>query len=98
MKDALDPGSLQRLARICAMFGSDFPGERANAAAMADRIVRGMGYSWETLLQRLTEPASGQPAGRPEPDFADDREAVAYCSAGVRFLGYDELLLLGGFV
>jgi hypothetical protein len=46
-----------RLAKLCGMFGSDHPGERANAAAAADRLVREAGLRWpDVLVQRLPSP------------------------------------------
>ena len=49
----LAPANLTKLAKICAMFSSTYDGERAAAAALADRIVRGSGITWEQLLQPL---------------------------------------------
>lgn len=39
-----------RLAKLCGMFGSVHDGERANAAAAADRLVRGTGTTWQKIL------------------------------------------------
>jgi hypothetical protein len=36
----------ERLAKLCGLFGSDHAGERANAAAVADRLVRQAGLRW----------------------------------------------------
>lgn len=46
---------LDKLAKICAMFRSDFPEERATAAAIADAMVRESGHSWEILFKALGE-------------------------------------------
>lgn len=46
----LPPPVLRKLALICDRFGSSFDGERANAAALADRVVRDHGASWTDIL------------------------------------------------
>jgi hypothetical protein len=46
---------LQKLAKVCALFRSEFPEERATAAAIADNMVREAGHSWELLFRALTE-------------------------------------------
>jgi hypothetical protein len=42
---------LGRLVKICGVFGSDHDGERAAAAAMADKIVRDLGLTWADIIQ-----------------------------------------------
>lgn len=46
MTALLDPVDATKLAKICGLLGSDHLGERAAAAAMADRIVRDLGLTW----------------------------------------------------
>jgi hypothetical protein len=46
---------ITRLVRLCGMFGSDHIGERANAAAMADHLVRQMGLTWPDVLADVPE-------------------------------------------
>jgi hypothetical protein len=46
----LDPNSADRLAKLCGMFGSAHDGERASAAAMADKLVRAQGLTWPQVL------------------------------------------------
>jgi hypothetical protein len=41
---------LSRLVKICGVFGSDHDGERAAAAAMADKIVRDLGCTWSDII------------------------------------------------
>ena len=41
---------LERLSKLCGMFGSDHAGERAAAAAKADQLVRGLGLTWGEVL------------------------------------------------
>jgi hypothetical protein len=50
MTALLDDAVVERLARICGMFGSDHDGERASAAAMADKILRQHGVTWPQIL------------------------------------------------
>lgn len=83
---------LDKLAKICARFGSDFPEERATAAAIADRIVREAGITWEVFFesfdraaQRIAEleaehPGQSdrwQPVGWIEPETIE--EAIDIC-------------------
>jgi hypothetical protein len=46
----LPPRIASKLARICGMFGSAHDGERANAAAAADKLVRDHGLTWTVLF------------------------------------------------
>jgi hypothetical protein len=41
----------KRLAKLCGMFGSEHIGERAAAAAAADRLVREQGLSWVDVIR-----------------------------------------------
>ena len=41
---------LERLAKLCGMFGSAHAGERAAAAAKADQLVRALGLTWFDVL------------------------------------------------
>jgi hypothetical protein len=43
---------MERLSRVCGMLGSDYEGERANAAAAATRILRGAGWCWSDVIER----------------------------------------------
>jgi hypothetical protein len=71
------------------MFGSDHDGERAAAAAKADKIVRGAGLTW---AQILTPPQAGgktYPAGEPgQPSWRGDlalaQRHLSICSAWER--------------
>jgi hypothetical protein len=46
----LRSSSADLLAKLCGMFGSDHPGERANAAARADALVRSAGLTWRDII------------------------------------------------
>jgi len=41
----------ERLVKLCGMFGSDHPGERANAAAAADKLIRSAGMRWPDVIR-----------------------------------------------
>lgn len=61
------------LVKLTGMFGSDHAGERANAAAAADRLVRQAGLRWpDVILPALPEP-------KREREVASDEDAVEYC-------------------
>src|SRR5919107_2785919 len=45
------PAVQHKLARICGMFGSAHDGERAAAAALADRLIRDAGLSWGDVIR-----------------------------------------------
>ena len=47
---ALDPSTADRLAKLCGLFGSDHDGERATAAAMAHKLLRQRGLSWQQII------------------------------------------------
>lgn len=54
-----------RLSRLCGMFGSQFEGERATAAAMADKLLKESGLTWSDVLS--------QPQPQEEPRAQKDR-------------------------
>jgi hypothetical protein len=43
-----------RPAKLCGMFGSDHDSERAAAAAVADKLVRGLGFTWPEIISSGT--------------------------------------------
>ena len=53
---ALTPAEAERLAKICAMFSSNHDGERASAAAMADCMVRKLGFTWPQVIRPNVTP------------------------------------------
>jgi len=52
----LDPTTADKLARICGLFGSLHDGERASAAAAADRLLRSRGLTWPQVISIPTSP------------------------------------------
>ncbi len=51
MASPLAPRDLtHRLTKLCGLFGSEFDGERANAARMADDLIRGFGMTWRDVI------------------------------------------------
>ena len=59
-----------RLARVLALLGSDYEGERASAALAADRMMKRLGLSWADLI------AQASPAPRRPPPTPDALEAA----------------------
>jgi hypothetical protein len=51
------PLDRDRLAKLCGMFGSDHAGERANAAAAADKLIREAGLRWRDLILPALPPS-----------------------------------------
>jgi hypothetical protein len=50
MTALLDPAALDKLAKVCGLFSSAHEGERASAAALADKMVRASGLTWADLI------------------------------------------------
>jgi hypothetical protein len=73
---------LQRLARVCGLFGSDHDGEALAAARQAEKIRKKVGLSWEELLVPSTRGhgSTRQRPGDPPPeDLTDWRWACHFC-------------------
>ena len=66
-----------RLRKLCGMFGSDFEGERGNAARMADELVRDAGLTWPDLIIPATKAPSVN--GRVWREPTTIRETVMVC-------------------
>ncbi len=58
-----DPSVASKLAKICAMLTSSHGGERANAAALASRLLTDCGLTWQQLVERAFQ--APQPTVRP---------------------------------
>jgi len=58
MNRSLPAAALVRLARLCGMFGSEHDGERANAARLADQLLRSHGLTWLALFEVSAEEIS----------------------------------------
>ena len=63
----------EKLIRVLGMLGSDHPGERANAAAAADRMIREAGLRWPDIIQPKLAPPS-----RRQREFENLKEALDY--------------------
>jgi hypothetical protein len=50
MQGALSDVDRVKLIKLLGMFGSAFDGERANAASLADKLVRANGITWDRLI------------------------------------------------
>jgi hypothetical protein len=68
---------LVRLRKLCGMFSSAHDGEIANAARMADRLVRAAGLAWDDVLR----PSLPPPAREPFPDFAEHQRRARAAQA-----------------
>ena len=62
----------ERLARICGLFGSDHAGERAGAAAAADKLVRQAGLRWPDIILSVLSTADRAPSPDSRTADADD--------------------------
>jgi hypothetical protein len=78
----LDPSTVDLLAKVCGLFGSDQAGERSAAAAKADALVRKHGLSWRQLLEPAC--ARGQRAASADPHWMDMARACWARSGGLR--------------
>jgi hypothetical protein len=54
MTAVIDTSAAERLCKLCGMFGSAHDGERASAAAMADKLVRSLGVTWPEIIRTRT--------------------------------------------
>ncbi|MBM3540811.1 MAG: hypothetical protein FJX51_02080 [Alphaproteobacteria bacterium] len=57
----LAPEALRRLQYVCGMLGSAHDGERAAAAATADRMVREAGLTWRDVIAPVPFPPAAEP-------------------------------------
>ena len=65
MTPILHPTARDRLVKLCGLLGSEHPGERANAAAMASRLLLDCGLTWADVV--LPPPAAPAPNRRAAP-------------------------------
>ena len=78
MASPLAPRDLtQRLSKLCGLFGSEFDGERANAARMADDLIRGFGLTWKDVIWPGHTEAGAPDQAWHEP--RDHRDAARMC-------------------
>ncbi len=96
MTAPLSPAERTRLVGILGMLGSDHDGERAAAAALASRLVRDKGLTWDTLiLGSVGQQGGSKPSGDPGtgPGW---RAALAFCQRHQRALSDWECHFLAG--
>src|SRR4051812_30721079 len=62
----------ERLVKLCGLFGSDHAGERANAAAAADRLVQQAGGRWPDVILPALPPPNGHGRIADQIDFVLD--------------------------
>ena len=82
----LPADKLKRLIQFCGMLGSDFPGERANAAKMANDLLREHKLTWEEALggakpngaNPFTPPPPGWKSSKPVAWREQARECLEY--------------------
>jgi hypothetical protein len=87
-KRPLEAADLDRLSKLCGLFSSDFEGERANAAGLADRYLRDRGWRWSDVIHAPTLPPPG--AGNDDDRLASWpggwRAAARFCVGNSRAL------------
>ncbi len=67
-----------KLAKVCARFGSSFEGERSAAAYLADNLVKGAGLTWPDVL---SDSRAVKSRGRVWREPGIPQEAAAACLA-----------------
>ncbi len=78
MASTLVPRDLTlRLTKLCGLFGSEFDGERANAARMADDLIHGFGLTWKDVIWPGHTEAGTPHQARHEP--RDHQDAARMC-------------------
>jgi len=79
MLSPLTPAERTRLVGILGMLGSDHDGERSAAAALASRMVRERGLTWDSLILDGGDRQGGsKPSGGPGTRSAW-QDALAFC-------------------
>lgn len=73
----LNPSQRNRLAKIAGLLGSNSPGERANAAMMATKLLEGVGANWSDLVASLPVQSPPQFHTLPETRRAAARMGVS---------------------
>jgi hypothetical protein len=67
----------ERLAKVCGLLGSDFDGERAEAARRATRILKDAGLTWYDLVKSAQPSRSPSRAKEDWGDFTFDHVVTA---------------------
>jgi hypothetical protein len=70
----------KHLAKLCGMFGSNFAGERENAARLANMFVKSRGLTWDQVIRPSLQEARQQPPPlHPTPQPAEWYQMAAFC-------------------
>jgi hypothetical protein len=77
---AADPATLDRLAKICGLFGSDQLGERASAAQRAEMLRLKTGLSWAELFAGAGDTGPRYRAPEFDPEHAAPAALLAKCA------------------
>lgn len=89
--------SRQKLAKVLALMSSDHPGERAAAAASADRLVKQHGIDWPEVLG-ISPPVRSALASEKVDPPADWKQALEFCDQHRSKLSGPDLKLVRNLV
>ena len=64
MSAVVAPRDVERLGKLLGLLGSHHEGERATAAALADRQLRALGLDWHELVERAFRLSAAPPQAR----------------------------------
>lgn len=96
----MTPETRTRLVRLLGMLGSAHDGERANAAALADRLVRNAGLVWDQVVAPVG--SAGERARGEEPtnlSFGEqDFEDLLRCQMTLTIFTEKQRALIAGFI
>jgi hypothetical protein len=89
---------LDKFIKIIGLFGSAHEGERANAAALATKMLRDAGLTWVEFFNLLAAPPPVPRSPAPTPNhyqtFVDHKDAVEQCLMNGRNLTRWERLFI----
>jgi hypothetical protein len=97
MLGALSDTDRTRLIRLLGMLNSSFDAERANAGAMADRLVRSRNLTWEQVVAHVEEQQRRQQQKSPPPRRTW-HDVIEDCQYRPELLSTWEVTFLGSIV
>jgi hypothetical protein len=97
MRSDLPAPALEKLKRVCGLLGSEFDGERANAAAAATRILHDHKLTWAEFIENAGRPkpapeAKPKPEGKAKPQEKSSNDEFPFYEACVYCLRHAGLL------